>query len=93
MRYKVVHEKVCVAGFETAQGAGDYLFTIPAEKISEFYIHDTKENTAFPYCTYQYEWGEFSWDTSHDIQRRFKNTETGEITNALRSQHESPARM
>ena len=46
MRYKVIHEKVCVTGFETAQGAGDYLFTIPAEKISEFYIHDTKENAA-----------------------------------------------
>jgi hypothetical protein len=44
MRYKVMHEKVCVAGFETAQCAGDYLFTIPAEKIGEFYIHDTKEN-------------------------------------------------
>ena len=24
--------------------------------------------------------GEFSWDTSHDIQRRFKNNETGEMT-------------
>ena len=57
MRYKVIHEKVCVARFETAQGAGGYLFTVPAEMISEFYIHDTKENVAFPYCTYQYEWG------------------------------------
>ena len=57
MRYKVMYEKVCIAGFETAQDAGDYLFTIPAEKISEFYIHDTKENAAFPYCTYEYEWG------------------------------------
>ena len=57
MRYKVIHEKVCIAGFETAQCAGNYLFTIPAEKITEFYIHDTKENVAFPYCTYQYEWG------------------------------------
>ena len=57
MRYKVMQENVCVAGFETAQGAGDYLFTIPAEKISEFYIHDTKESTAFTYCTYEYEWG------------------------------------
>ena len=34
MRYKVIHEKVCVAEFETAQCAGDYLFTIPAEKIT-----------------------------------------------------------
>ena len=57
MCYKVLHESDVVAKFETAQGAGDYLFTIPAEKITEFYIHDTKENTAFPYCTYQYEWG------------------------------------
>lgn len=57
MRYKVIHKKVCIAGFETAQSAGDYLFTIPAEKIGEFYIHDTKENAAFPYCTYHYEWG------------------------------------
>ena len=57
MRYRVMHEKVCVAGFETAQCAGDFLFTVPAEKITEFYIHDTKENTAFHYCTYNYEWG------------------------------------
>ena len=57
MRYKVIHEKVCVAGFETAQSAGDYLFTIPAEKIGGFYIHDTKENMAFSYCTCKYEWG------------------------------------
>ena len=57
MRYKVIHKSDFVAGFETAQGAGDYLFTIPSEKITEFYIHDTKENAAFPYCTYQYEWG------------------------------------
>jgi hypothetical protein len=56
MRYKVIQEKVCVAEFETAQCAGDYLFTIPAEKITEFYIHDIKENTAFPYCAYKYEW-------------------------------------
>jgi hypothetical protein len=58
MRYKVLsaddHE---IAGFNTAQSVADYLFTIPAEKITEFYIHDTKENTAYPYCTYQYEWG------------------------------------
>ena len=65
MRYKVIHERVCVAGFETAQGAGDYLFNIPAEKIGEFYIHDTKENTAFPYCTYQHEWG--SLDGTHHM--------------------------
>ena len=57
MRYKVMHKKVCVAGFETAQSVGDFLFTVPAEKITEFYIHDTKENAAFPYCTYEYEWG------------------------------------
>ena len=57
MRYKVMYEKVCVAGFETAQCASDYLFTVPAEKISKFYIHDTKENTVFPYCTYKHEWG------------------------------------
>ena len=57
MRYRVIHKKACIAEFETAQSAGDYLFTIPAEKITEFYIHDTKENAAFPYCTYQYEWG------------------------------------
>ena len=57
MRYKVMHKRDVVTGFETAQGAGDYLFTIPAEKIGEFYIHDTKENAAFPYCTYEYEWG------------------------------------
>ena len=57
MRYKVIHKSDVVTVFETAQGAGDYLFTIPAEKISEFYIHDTKENVAFPYCTYNYEWG------------------------------------
>ena len=56
MRYKVIHKSDVVAKFETAQDAGDYLFTIPAEKISEFYIHDTKENTAFPYCMYKYEW-------------------------------------
>ena len=24
--------------------------------------------------------GEFSWDTAQDIRRRFKNTETGEMT-------------
>ena len=57
MRYKVMHEDDVVAKFETAHCAGDYLFTIPAEKIGEFYIHDTKENAAFPYCTYQHEWG------------------------------------
>jgi hypothetical protein len=57
MRYKVIHKNDVVAGFETAQGAGDYLFTIPAEKITEFYIHDTKENAAFPYCTCNYEYG------------------------------------
>ena len=57
MRYKVIHKSDIVARFETAQCAGDYLFTIPAEKIGEFYIHDTKENAAFPYCTYDYEWG------------------------------------
>ena len=57
MRYKVMYKSDVVAGFETAQGAGDYLFTIPAEMISKFYIHDTKENAAFPYCTYKYEWG------------------------------------
>ena len=57
MRYKVMHKSDAVAGFETAQGAGDYLFNIPAEKICEFYIHDTKENVAFPFCAYQYEWG------------------------------------
>ena len=57
MRYKVMHKDDIVAKFETAQSAGDYLFTIPAEKIGEFYIHDTKENAAFPYCTYQHEWG------------------------------------
>jgi hypothetical protein len=57
MRYKVIHEEVCIAGFETAQCAGDYLFTIPAEKITEFYIQDTKENAAFSYYTYNYEWG------------------------------------
>ena len=57
MRYKVLYKSDVVAVFETAQDAGDYLFTIPAEKINEFYIHDTKENTAFPYCTYHYEWG------------------------------------
>ena len=56
MRYKVMYEKVCVARFETAQGVGDYLFSIPAEMIGEFYIHDTKENAAFPYCTYKHEW-------------------------------------
>ena len=58
MRYKVIHEKICIAGFETAQGAGDYLFTIPAEKITEFYIYDTEEKVAFPYCAYNYEWGD-----------------------------------
>ena len=57
MRYKVMYKSDIVARFETAQGAGDYLFNIPAEKISEFYIHDTKENAAFPYCIYQHEWG------------------------------------
>ena len=57
MRYKVMHKSDVVAEFETTQGAGEYLFTIPAEKITEFYIHDTKENDAFPYCVYQYEWG------------------------------------
>ena len=57
MRYKVIHKSDVIAGFETAQGAGYYLFNIPAEKITEFYIHDTKENVAFPYCTCQYEWG------------------------------------
>ena len=57
MRYKVIHKSDAVAWFETAQGAGDYLFNIPAEKVGEFYIHDTKENTAFPYCTYEHEWG------------------------------------
>ena len=57
MRYKVLYKSDVVAVFETAQGAGDYLFTIPTEKISEFYIHDTKENAAFQYCTYEYEWG------------------------------------
>ena len=57
MRYKVLYKNVCVARFETAQGAGDYLFNVPAEMITEFYIHDTKENAAFPYCTYKYEWG------------------------------------
>ena len=57
MRYKVMRENDVVARFETAQSAGDYLFAIPAEKISEFYLHDTKENAAFPYCTYQHEWG------------------------------------
>ena len=57
MRYKVMHESDVVAKFETAQGAGDYLFNVPAEMITEFYIHDTKENVAFPYCTYNYEWG------------------------------------
>ena len=57
MRYKVIHKKGDVARFKTAQSAVDYLFIIPAEKISEFYIHDTKENAAFPYCTYQHEWG------------------------------------
>ena len=57
MRYKVMHKSDVIAGFETAQCAGDYLFTIPAEKVSKFYIHDTKENAAFPYCTYKYEWG------------------------------------
>ena len=55
MRYKVMHNDD-VARFETAQGAGDYLFTIPDEKITKFYIHDTKENAAFPYYTYEYEW-------------------------------------
>ena len=57
MRYKVMHKSDIAAVFETAQCAGDYLFTIPAEKISEFYIHDTKENVAFPFCSYKYEWG------------------------------------
>ena len=57
MRYKVMHKSDVIARFETAQCAGDFLFTIPAEKITEFYILDTKENTAFPYCTYKYEWG------------------------------------
>ena len=57
MRYKVMYNDDVVARFETAQGAGDYLFNIHAEKIGEFYVHDTKENAAFPYCTYQYEWG------------------------------------
>ena len=57
MRYKVIHKSDVIAEFETAQCAGDYLFNIPAEKIGEFYIHDTKENAAFPYCTYKYEWG------------------------------------
>ena len=57
MRYKVMRKSDVVARFETAQCAGDHLFTVPAEKITEFYIHDTKENTAFPYCTYNYEWG------------------------------------
>ena len=57
MRYRVMHKSDVVASFETAHCAGDFLFTVPAEKITEFYIRDTKENTAFPYCTYQYEWG------------------------------------
>ena len=57
MRYKVIHKGDVIAVFETAQYAGDYLFNIPAEKITEFYIHDTKENTAFPYCAYNYELG------------------------------------
>ena len=57
MRYKVIHKSDVIAGFETAQCAGDYLFDVPAEKITEFYIHDTKENAVFPYCTYHYEWG------------------------------------
>ena len=57
MRYEVMHKSDVVARFETAQSAGDYLLTIPSEKISEFYIHDTKENAAFPFCTYKYEWG------------------------------------
>ena len=57
MRYKVMHENDVVARFETALGAGDYLFTIPAERIGEFYIHDTKENAAFQYCMFEYECG------------------------------------
>ena len=57
MRYKVMHKSDAVARFETAQSACDYLFNIPAEKIGEFYIHDTKENVAFPYCTHEHEWG------------------------------------
>ena len=68
MRYKVMQKDDIVAGFETAQGAGDYLFNIPAEKIGEFYGHDTKENVAFQYWTYQYEWGSLvgTQHTTHD---------------------------
>ena len=57
MRYKVLTvDDLELAGFNTAQAVADHLFTLPAEKISEFYIHDTKENAAFPYCTYKHEW-------------------------------------
>ena len=77
MRYKVMHENDVVAGFETAQGAGDYLFTIPAEKIGEFYIHDTKENVAFPYCMYEYEWGNLVGTHHTTLSDVFKTMKQG----------------
>ena len=75
MRYKIMHKSDAVAGFETAQGAGDYLFNIPAEKIDEFYIHDTKENVAFLYYTYEYEWGNLvgtQYATFSDVLKTLK---------------------
>jgi hypothetical protein len=76
-----MHEKVCVAGFETAQCAGDYLFTIHAEKITEFYIHDIKENTAFPYCTYKYEWGSLVGTYHTTLADVLETRKQGEMNN------------
>jgi hypothetical protein len=52
MRYKVMQNSDVVAGFETAQCAGDYLFTIPIEEISGIYVLDTN-GEGFCFSTYK----------------------------------------
>ena len=78
MRYKVLSvDDLELAVFNTAQSLVDYLFTLPAEKIGEFYIHDTKENVAFPYCTYNYEWGNLVGTHHTTLSDVFKTMKQG----------------